>query len=108
MLLRMMTQGNGELSDLAGIYMLGVSPGSVVRGNHVTDAYPYFEFGHGIYLDQAASEILVIGNLAYHTEGATLYEHYGHLNNVTNNVIALATVRRSKSHVCGHVHLPVG
>ena len=67
-----------------------------MRGNLATDAYPYFAYGHGIYLDQAASDILVQGNLCYHTEGATLYEHYGHRNNVTNNIIALATGGRGQ------------
>lgn len=35
--------GNGDLSDLGGIYLLGVSPGTVVRGNLVHDANPYFQ-----------------------------------------------------------------
>jgi parallel beta-helix repeat protein len=42
--------GNGDLSDLAGIYFLGVSPGSGAYGNHVHDSYPYYQFGHGTYL----------------------------------------------------------
>ena len=40
--------GNGDLSDLAGIYFLGISPGSAAIGNHVHDSYPYYQYGHGI------------------------------------------------------------
>ena len=34
---------------------------------------------------------MVEGNLAYHTEGGTLYQHYGSQNTIQNNIIALAT-----------------
>ena len=47
--------GNGDLTDLAGIYLLGISTGTVVRHNHVHDSYPFYKYGHGIYLDQASS-----------------------------------------------------
>lgn len=83
--------GNGDLSDLAGIYFLGVSPGSGAYGNHIHDSYPYFQYGHGIYTDQASSDVVISGNLAHHTEGATMYQHYGHNISITNNIFALAT-----------------
>ena len=83
--------GNGDLSDLAGIYFLGVSPGSGAYGNHVHDSYPYYQYGHGIYTDQASSDVVISGNLAHHTEAATMYQHYGHNISITNNIFALAT-----------------
>ena len=83
--------GNGDLSDLAGIYFLGVSPGSGAYGNLVHDSYPYYQFGHGIYTDQATSDVVISGNLAHHTEGATMYQHYGHNVTIQNNIFALAT-----------------
>ncbi len=83
--------GNGDLSDLAGIYFLGVSPGSGAYGNHIHDSYPYFQYGHGIYTDQASSDVMINGNLAHHTEGATMYQHYGHNISIENNIFALAT-----------------
>lgn len=83
--------GNGDLSDLAGIYFLGVSPGSGAYGNHVHDSYPYYRFGHGIYTDQATSDVEISGNLAHHTEGGTMYQHYGHNVTIANNIFALAT-----------------
>ena len=83
--------GNGDLSDLAGIYFLGVSPGSGAYGNHVHDSYPYYQFGHGIYTDQASSDVVISGNLAHHTEAATMYQHYGHNVSITNNIFACAT-----------------
>ena len=54
------------------LLLQGRSPGSGAFGNLVHDVYPYFEFGHGIYLDQACSDVVVQNNVAYHTEGAVM------------------------------------
>ena len=43
--------------------------------------------------DQATSDVRVTGNLAHHTEGGTMYQHYGHNVTIDNNIFALATVR---------------
>eukprot|EP00658_Telonema_sp_P-2_P071385 TRINITY_DN60656_c0_g1_i1.p1 TRINITY_DN60656_c0_g1~~TRINITY_DN60656_c0_g1_i1.p1 ORF type:complete len:601 (+),score=87.03 TRINITY_DN60656_c0_g1_i1:575-2377(+) len=83
--------GNGDLSDLAGIYTLGVSPGTQLIGNHVHDAYPYFKYGHGLYLDQASSHIQIQNNLVHHTEAANFLLHYGLNVTVENNIFAFAT-----------------
>ena len=79
------------LSDLAGIYLLGRSPGTHAHRNLVHDIYPYYRFGHGIYLDQACSDVLVEDNLAYYTEGGVFYQHYGLNNTVRSNIFALPT-----------------
>lgn len=42
--------GNHDLSDLGGIYLLGVQPNSTVRGNVVHDSHPFFLYGHGMYV----------------------------------------------------------
>ena len=39
--------GNGDLSDLAGLYFLGVSNGTTASDNVVHDVYPFFTYGHG-------------------------------------------------------------
>ena len=36
--------GNGELSDLGLVYLLGMSPCTVVRANLLHDAYPYYQY----------------------------------------------------------------
>ena len=46
--------GNAILSDLAGIYLLGISPGTLVHHNIVHDSLAFHQYGHGIYLDQAS------------------------------------------------------
>eukprot|EP00041_Stephanoeca_diplocostata_P038006 m.1468317 g.1468317 ORF g.1468317 m.1468317 type:complete len:809 (+) comp25139_c0_seq13:1209-3635(+) len=81
--------GNGELSDLAGIYFLGVSNGTRCEENVIHSAIPYYEYGHGIYLDQATSHVSVRRNLVYLTEGAGCYQHFGHNNTFTDNIFAL-------------------
>eukprot|EP00038_Savillea_parva_P029673 m.72673 g.72673 ORF g.72673 m.72673 type:complete len:990 (+) comp8796_c0_seq1:170-3139(+) len=81
--------GNGDLSDLGGIYLLGISPGTVVRGNAVHDSNPYFTYGHGVYLDQASSDISVVGNALWHTSYSAANQHFGHNNTWTNNAVGL-------------------
>jgi len=77
------------LSDNGGIYVLGYSPGSVIRGNviHHIRHYPYINDSRGIYLDGNTSEYLVENNLVHHIDsfGVTLK---GQHNVVRNNVFA--------------------
>lgn len=77
------------LSDNGGIYVLGYSPGSVIRGNviHHVRHYPYINDSRGIYLDGNTSEYLVEKNLVHHIDsfGVTLK---GQHNRVRNNIFA--------------------
>jgi len=88
--------GQGWLSDMGGIYTLGVQPGTVLSGNviHNVAADPG-EGGYGgwgIYLDEGSSEMLVEKNLVYSC-GSDLYHlHYGNKNTVRNNIFALSAV----------------
>ncbi len=81
--------GRGYLSDMGGIYTLGISPGTVLRGNVIHDMDKFKYGATGIYLDQSSSQILVENNLCYgcQTGGFTL--HYGKDNIVRNNIFAL-------------------
>ena len=86
--------GQGWLSDMGGIYTLGVQPGTVLRGNviHNVAADPG-EGGYGgwgIYLDEGSSEMLVEKNLAYACGSDSYHLHYGHKNIVRNNILALS------------------
>lgn len=81
--------GGDLLSDNGGIYVLGYSPGSVIRGNHIHDFYhyPYINDSRGIYLDGNTSEYLVENNLV-HDIGSFGITLKGQHNRVRNNMFA--------------------
>ncbi|MCQ2462620.1 MAG: right-handed parallel beta-helix repeat-containing protein, partial [Clostridia bacterium] len=86
--------GQGWLSDMGGIYTLGVQTGTVLSGNviHNVAADPD-EGGYGgwgIYLDEGSSGILVEKNLAYACGSDCYHLHYGENNTVRNNIFALS------------------
>ena len=94
--------GNGEgLSDMGGIYTLGVSPGTTERNNHIHHIYCYANVSHGsgIYPDEGSSEILIENNVVYRVRTCPLFQHYGKDNLVRNNILALGgkgQLRRSR------------
>ena len=68
--------------------MLGVSPGTVIRNNLIHDLESSLAKGRGIYLDEAASEILVENNIIYRIKNSGFHLHYGRNNIIRNNIIA--------------------
>ncbi|MCR5484576.1 MAG: right-handed parallel beta-helix repeat-containing protein [Clostridiales bacterium] len=86
--------GQEVLSDMGGIYTLGVQSGTVISGNvihNVTDAPDddYGEGAHGIYLDEGSSDIIVERNLVFACSDFGLNIHYGEGNVFRNNISAL-------------------
>lgn len=82
--------GQGRLSDMGGIYTLGVQPGTIIRGNRIREVRGSHYGGWGIYLDQASSFITVEGNLVHHTNSQCFNEHWGRQNVVRDNIFALS------------------
>ena len=85
--------GQGVLSDMGGIYSLGVSPGTKIFMNRIQDVWSYDYTGHGgigIYTDVGSSDIEIASNLVYNAKNAA-YMHHNGSNVVVRNNLLLAT-----------------
>ncbi len=81
--------GQGVLSDMGGIYTLGVLSGTVIRGNYIHEMVSGGYGACGIYLDQGSSNLLVEGNVVSRV-GESVSMHWGRSNTVRNNIFAFA------------------
>ena len=96
--------GQGVLSDMGGVYVLGVQPGTVVRGNLIHDVRKKNYGGWGIYLDEGSSHVVVENNICFRTSSQIFHQHYGRENIVRNNVFACGgegtiALSRSEDHL---------
>lgn len=80
--------GQSVLSDMGGIYTLGESPGTILRGNVITNVRRARYGGWGIYLDEGSRWILAEGNVAAFTEDSPFHIHYGGDNTIRDNIFA--------------------
>ena len=80
--------GKRLLSDMGGIYTLGVQPGTVLRGNLIHDIEKWNYGGWAIYPDEGSSHILIENNVCYDTNSQVFHQHYGRANIVRNNIFA--------------------
>lgn len=95
--------GHGLLSDMGGIYTLGVQPGTVIRGNLIHDIEKCNYGGWAIYPDEGSSHIIIENNICYNTSSQVFHQHYGRENIVRNNIFAFgcegqATLSRAEGH----------
>jgi hypothetical protein len=95
-----LANGDGPiLSDMAGIYTLGLHRGSVIRNNLWHDIAGLRYGGWGIYFDEGTTEILAENNLVMRTTHGGFHQHYGRDNWVRNNIFVDARdhqVQRSR------------
>jgi hypothetical protein len=80
--------GQGVLSDMGGVYTLGIQPGSTIRGNLIRAVKAAGYGGWAIYPDEGSSHLVIEDNVAYDTTGQVFHQHYGNENTVRNNVFA--------------------
>jgi Right handed beta helix region len=82
----------GSMSDGGGIYTLGVSPGTEVKGNVIKNVHAFVPYGAGawgLYNDEGSTGILMDSNIVVNTDNGGYLMHYGRDITMSNNILAM-------------------
>ncbi|HYG33945.1 MAG TPA: right-handed parallel beta-helix repeat-containing protein, partial [Clostridia bacterium] len=104
------SDGTGPiLSDMGGVYTLGMQPGTRILNNLWHDIAGRQYGGWGIYLDEGVCGVTAESNVVYRTTHGGFEHHYGATNIIRNNIFAFARdqqlqLTRPEPHVSFHFH----
>ncbi|MDL5045804.1 right-handed parallel beta-helix repeat-containing protein [Oscillatoria amoena NRMC-F 0135] len=79
--------GQGLLSDMGAIYLLGPQPGLTLSHNRIHDVRCFGYGGAGIYPDQGSSYLTIENNIVYDCQSGAFSAHFGRDIILRNNIL---------------------